>query len=174
MGLKDIQIIPMEGSGKLRDKMKSLMDTPGFKNVASLGIVRDADSKPNSTFQSVCDSLRYVGFSSPTRCLESVGIDPKVAVMLMPGNNAPGMLEDLCLESVRSNQAFPCIERYFNCLRSQGLTVSAEISKAKVHVFLASRKRPDLRLGVAAANGYWPFNSKVFDELKAFIKLVST
>lgn len=174
MNMKHVQIVPMEGKDELRVKMKALVETPGFRGVVSLGVVRDADSDPHGAFQSVCDSLRYVGLSLPARCLESFGTNPRVSIMLMPKNNTPGMLEDLCLESVRTDPAFLCMEQYFECLQSKNLPRPREISKAKIHAFLASREKPDLRLGVAAENGYWPFNNETFQELKGFLRLVST
>jgi hypothetical protein len=93
--------------------------------------------------------------------------------MLMPKNNTPGMLEDLCLESVKTDPAFSCMENYFDCLKSKDLPSPIEISKAKVRVFLASKKRPDLRLGEAAEKEYWPFDCDAFEELKAFLRVVA-
>lgn len=173
MKLKKVQITPMNGKDELRFKIKNIRDIPGFRMVTSLGVIRDSDSNPQDTFKSICDSLKYARLPSPSRCLETVGEHPKVTVMLMPKENTPGMLEDLCLESVRTDPAFSCMEKYFECLESKEIPRPGEMSKAKVHVFLASRPKSDVRLGVAAEKKYWPFDCEVFEELKAFLRVVT-
>jgi hypothetical protein len=103
--------------------------------------------------------------------LTKVGTDPSVTIMILPRRNTQGMLEDLCLEAVKPDPATPCMEGYFRCLTRNGITTS-NIAKAKIHTFLSSRTRPDLRLGEAALEGYWPFPSSVFDDLKQFLRMI--
>jgi hypothetical protein len=43
------------------------------------------------------------------------------------------------------------------------------MSKACVHAWLASKERPDKRLGEAAQAGYWPFEHSAFDALSQFL-----
>ncbi len=43
-------------------------------------------------------------------------------------------------------------------------------SVARIHLFLASRYKPDLRLGEAAKVGYWPFDHPSFGSLIEFLK----
>lgn len=164
--------MPLNGKDNLKVKIRMVVETPGFPRVKSLGIIRDADSDPTQAFRKVRNALRYAQLPTPNVCLIPVGPSPKVIVMLMPKNNAPGMLEDLCLESVCTKATYNCVEQYFTCLRTQGLTLPREISKAKVHVFLASMAEPTLALGLAAQKGYWPFKSPVFDELKRFLTML--
>lgn len=45
-------------------------------------------------------------------------------------------------------------------------------STAMVHTFLASRYKPGLALGVAAQEGYWPFNHHAFDLIKQFLEML--
>lgn len=46
----------------------------------------------------------------------------------------------------------------------------ADISIAKIHLFLASRYKPDLRVGEAAEAGYWPYNHPNFTSLTEFLR----
>jgi hypothetical protein len=47
-----------------------------------------------------------------------------------------------------------------------------DLSKAKVHAFLASRREPDLRLGEAAEKGYWPLDSESFTSIKELLRKI--
>ena len=57
------------------------------------------------------------------------------------------------------------VHEYINCIKKSGHSPN-NIDKAKVHSWLASREKPDLRLGEAAECGYWPFDEKSFDPYK--------
>ena len=47
------------------------------------------------------------------------------------------------------------------------------MSKAKVQVFLGSRKEAGKRLGEAAHAGYWPFGDNAFRPMKDFLQQIS-
>lgn len=93
--------------------------------------------------------------------------------MILPKPNAHGMMEDLCLESVSQDPAMLCVDGYFECLHKHGIPSSANISKARVHTFLASRQEAGLRLGEAAQKGYWPWNNEAFEQVKEFLIKIS-
>lgn len=65
-------------------------------------------------------------------------------------------------------------EGYFELLQDCAKRLPPELpdppSTAKVHAFLASRYKPDLDLGIAAKEGYWPLDHPAFDDVKAFLK----
>lgn len=172
MCLHDIQVMGIGGKTQIRGRIKALINSPGFNNVISLGIIRDADDDPVAAFQSVCEALRNAGLPVPQRTLMPIGNRPKVVVMILPKQNVPGMLEDLCLEAVQSDNAMPCVTQYFECLQAQDLNLPRNISKAKVHAFLASRSKPDLRLGEAAKKKYWPFDDNAFQQVKTFLQQI--
>jgi hypothetical protein len=79
------------------------------------------------------------------------------------------MLEDLCLTAVAGDSALVCVDEYIGCLQRQGVPVPVKLAKSKLQTFLASRNRPDLRLGEAAEKGYFPWNHSAFDEIKRFL-----
>lgn len=172
MQLSDIQVLPIGGKTKLREHLKALSLSPRFTEVVSIGVVRDANNDAANAFQSVHDALKSVNLPSPQRSLMSEGGIPRVTIMILPGGGKCGMLEDLCLEAVSQDSAIPCVENYFNCLGKQGVSLPNNISKAKFHVFLASRPEPDKRLGEAAKAGFWSLRNKAFDEVKTFLNLI--
>ena len=84
------------------------------------------------------------------------------------------MLESICLRAVAADPAYACIEPYFACLDRAGVPRPANMEKAQLQVFLASRHRPGLRIGEAAAAGVWPWQSTVFDALRRFLQEAGT
>ena len=171
LSISDIQILPIGGKTRLADYLEVLTIDPSFISMVNvLAIIRDADNNATSAFQSVCSALNNCRLPVPQKPLESADSNLKVNVMIMPPGSASGELEDLCLQSVSSDPAIPCLDSYFYCLlKLQNFYQPVNISKAKVHAFLASRVEPDKRLGEAALASYWPFNNSVFDSLKNFI-----
>jgi hypothetical protein len=173
LNIDSIQIIPMGGKQPIHDKIAAIKAMRGFSStVTSLGIAIDADNDYRSAFQAVSNCLRRLDFSVPTGPLHCAGTNPKVTVMLLPSSNNNGMLEDLCLRSVQTDSVMPCLDAFFQCAVHSATTPPQNISKAKVHAFLATRTIPDKRLGEAALASYWPFTSSVFDEVKQFISLL--
>jgi hypothetical protein len=111
----EAQVIPVGGKTQLRYGLKALVQSPRFYTVARLGVSRDADSAPRAAFQSVCDALRTLGLPFPADPLHVVEGCPQVGVLILPGPDTPGTLEDLCLEAVAQDPAMDCVERYFQC-----------------------------------------------------------
>jgi len=173
IGLQNIQIMPIGGKNKLRKNLKALISAPKFYEVSSLGIVRDADANPEAAFQSVCDALRFVNLPVPERPSNPVGNQPRVAVLILPSFNSPGMLEDLCLQALAQDPAMSCVEQYFQCLQQNGLSLPNNMPKARIQTFLASRPEAGKRLGEAAEAGYLPWDAEAFNMLKDFIQLIS-
>ena len=169
--ITDVEIRPIGGKHVLRRELRLLTSPlPGFENVRSLGIVRDADTDPAAAFRSICQALNEVGLAVPERCLEPSGSRPRVAAMVLPSEGVPGSLETLCVEAVRDDKAMPCVEGYFDCLKKQGFPESCDDPKARTRVFIASRGMDARLLGEAAEAGVWPWGSPAFDEAKGFLK----
>ncbi|MCS7137246.1 MAG: DUF3226 domain-containing protein [Deltaproteobacteria bacterium] len=173
LGLQNVQILPIGGKKKLRRNLKALVSSPNFFKVVSLGIIIDANLDPKGAFQSVRDALRSVNLPAPDHPIIPAGKKPRVAVLILPEENKPGMLEDLCLRAIEQDPAMVCVKQYFQCLKQQGLSPPDNISKAKVQVFLASRRRAGLRLGEAAQAGYWPWDAKAFEQVKNFLDQIA-
>ena len=172
LNLTDIQVMGIGGKTQIKGNLKALVKSPNFTNVTSLGIVRDANDDPSAAFQSVCEALKDAELPVPHQPLIPAGSCPKVVIMIVPGPDRPGTLEDVCLEAVREDDAILCVEKYFQCLCNVGLNLPRHLSKAKVQVFLASRPETVTRLGIAAKKGYWPFDNNAFAEIKNFLQRI--
>ncbi len=66
-------------------------------------------------------------------------------------------------------------EEHFLLLQNQVIETfvpDASTSSAKVHAFLASRYKPDRRLGTAAKAGYWPLHDDAFQQFRDFLQML--
>lgn len=170
--LGNVQVLSIGGKTKLKNNLRALVRAPGFLKVRSIGIVRDANGDHKAAFQSVCGALKNADLLAPNGPLTSIGENPKITVFILPGLNLPGMLEDLCLMAVGDDCAMPCIDDFIDCLSDKNCDTPSNLSKAKLQIFLASRKKPGLRLGEAAQAGHWPWENKAFDQVKQFLAQV--
>jgi hypothetical protein len=171
-----IQVLPIGGKTKIRSSMELLAISPNFPIINSIGIVRDADSDPNAAFQSVKNALRLANnnleadvFPIPDVPLVTVGNELRLSVMILPKIDKPGMLEDICLEAVKNDCAIECIDEFFGCIAGRNCLMPENASKARIQIFLASRKEPGKRLGEAAKAGYFSWESEAFNRLKDFL-----
>jgi hypothetical protein len=168
--LDEIEIRNFGGVDDLAEYLRTLTATPGFSDVTSLGIIQDAELSLDTTFQSVCNSLRKAGFSEPQQLAVPVIGKPNVSVFILPDCSNPGMLETLCLQAVSSDPVMSCIDQYLQCVQDLAGTEPSNPSKAYLHTFLASRPEPGLLLGQAAHRNYLPWDSLAFNDVKQFIQ----
>ena len=171
--LDNIQIIPMGGRDNFRTpNFRSVINTPGFREVVALGIVRDADDGAGSVFTNTCTALRECGLPEPTRTMEITNTTLKVGILIIPPNTEKGEIEDLCLSSLKEYSEIECIDSYFKCLKEKLLPEKfpRDLSKARVQAFLASREESVPRLGIAAQKGYFPLNHNIFEGINGFLR----
>jgi hypothetical protein len=168
--IEDIQVAGVGGKGQFRGQLQAIIKDDDFSKVISLGVIRDADNNPEDAFKSVRDSLRAVGLTPPQRPILSTKGRPKVTVMIVPSLNRKGALEDLCLDALVDDPALKCVNQYFECLDNQNIEPPRELSKAKIRVFLSSRRDPTLPLGISAQKGYWHLDHKAFEKVKMFLQ----
>ena len=116
---QDIDVRSYSGKDNLRPFLKGLPAFPGFVNVVSLGITRDADDYADRTFGSICDSLSDAGLPVPDAPLVLASGQPQVIVMVIPPGENAGMLEDLCLAAFQDDPAMPCVNQYFDCVENK-------------------------------------------------------
>jgi len=171
LGLKHLQTMGLQGKDPLTEKIKAAKATTGFGNVTSLAIIRDADDNAEAAFQSVCTALKGADLPVPAATSRAAGASPTVRVYIVPSHDKPGMLEDLCLEALKDDRALICVDEYFKCLQSKGLSHPKSMSKARIRAFLSSRPDPELRLGEAAGK-YIPWDSSAFTQITQFVKAV--
>lgn len=187
--LPAIDVQPLGGKTSLRDRLTALLQDPRLLDfydngeAIAIGIVRDADDNPDGALQSVTDALKHSGLPVPqseagtavgdVRTPQGLSLEAvRVSVFIMPGGGRTGSLEDLCIETVRCEPAYECVEGLFECLQARGLAgpPAHRMGKARAHAFLATRAEPDKHVGLGAREGYWPFGHEAFAPLKAFLR----
>ena len=167
--VENIQVEAYEGKNKLPDYLAALVLRPGFGDLNSLGVTRDADNNAQSGFDSVRDALRRIGLAAPSTHVAIEQGKPQVGIFILPDGQSLGMLEDLCLASLASHPSMQCLDDYFNCIQRQTGRLPNNLSKARIHAWLSSQERPDLPLGLAAEKGYIDWSNAAFDPIKKFL-----
>ncbi len=84
LSLDDVQIQNFGGVDELRDFLPAFMNMSGFREVLSLGIVRDAEMSAEGAFQSVQSSLRNAGLPVPNQAEKRTVSSPAVTVLILP------------------------------------------------------------------------------------------
>jgi len=166
----DIQVEEYAGKNNLSVFLESLQKRPDFaqQKVSAIAILRDANGDSTASFASVRDALQRNGFSQPNGDATFSDSALRVGIFIV-GINGRGMIEDVCLKSVSDQPEFSCVDDYFNCITKKS-SRSNFSAKAKVRVWMASHVDYDLRVGKAADEGYWPWESLAFDSLKNFLR----
>ena len=176
IGRNDIQFRPYNGKGNLRDFLEAFAIDPGFAVVRSLAVVADADGDRRSAAARIRGALRNAGLAAPPEPLRmsADGTPPRTGWLIIPHDSPGRMLEDVCLESVKGDPAMACVDEFLQCVTRSfpDFPKENEEPKARIHAFLSSRERPDLRLGEAAQAGVWDFDAPSFAPLKHLLRLL--
>ena len=167
--LSDIEIRDFGGINELQSYLQGFVRTPTFRNVARIGIVRDAEKRADSAFQSVRGALRKAGLGVPNRPGEPSSAYPSISVMILPDGKTPGNLESLLWGSISTDPEAPCIRDFLECLGTiDGVTIT-RVDKARVNAYLSGKPHPSVSVGVAARKGYWNSEHGAFSEVRGFL-----
>jgi hypothetical protein len=169
LGINDVSVEDYGGKNKLAAYLDTLRVRPGFADLQSLGVTRDADTNAMDAFTSVSNCLSQREFVSPASSGNVEPGTPRVGIMIMPDGQTPGMLEDLCLAALQADPSMRCIEEYFECVITTKGKSPDQIAKARVHAWLAAQDPPDMRLGIAVKKGLIGWDKSSFDQLKTFL-----
>jgi len=168
--LDDIQVEKIGGKDYLPLYLKELPRRPGVERLVALAVIRDADNDCTDAFAKCCGALNANGFVVPPAPGQiHVGL-PQVGVFIMPDNQRSGMLEDLCLDSVATDLALPCVDEFFRCVANAAGRQPGNLAKARVQAWLSSQKETDSRIGVGAQKKYWPWDATAFQPLISFLR----
>lgn len=165
-----VQIEDVGGKNKINARLAALKNVSGFSDVLRMAVIRDADVDAAPAFDSVRNALKINGLPYPTR---SGGFNtknrPHVGVYIMPDNQDPGMLEDLCLATVVEDPTFVCINGFLECVEDQTDSQPINPAKSRVATFLAAQPDPPPSLGVAAEQGVWQLDHRALKPLIRFL-----
>jgi hypothetical protein len=172
--INGIQVMDIGGKDKFKNTFPNLRNSDQFDKVHTIGFIRDAEEKDaTSAFQSICSTLKNNQLPVPKTINTIINkSNIKIGIFIMPNNNDAGMLEDLCIESVKTYPIFACVDQYIECCLSKNLPENNKKfnrSKAKIQTYLASKTPIANSLGIAAQKQYWNFEQKCFSELINFL-----
>ena len=175
LSVSDVQVVSCGGYDNLSNFLRILRVLPDFARLQSLAVVVDADQDAEGRRRGVSDRLASAGLPRPVRPLEPISEAGLTVTYLVVPHDAEGtMMEDVCLNSVSDDPAMGCVDQYFDCVSRADTPGPRQMwmSKARSHAFLASRDRPDLRLGEAAERGVWRFDSEEFRPLIDLLRML--
>jgi len=164
------QVAAIGGKTRLKSNLSGLVKQPGSDQLEAIAILRDADDDARAAFDSVRNVVAASGLVPPLRHGEFSTSTPRVGIFILPDGARPGMLEDLCIDSVRTKPGFPCVQYFLECVRREGL-VPKNRTKAEAHAWLAAQEPTGRRVGEAAgATGGWDLSHPAFEPLISFLR----
>ena len=190
LGLEDRVYIRVFGRrSKLPKSLRMLVESPGFwENARSLGIVMDAEEAPELSYKSVCGALQSAKLSASREELVPVPGPPEVDILILPGDDRPGSIETVCLDSVEETHIISCVNGFSECVEKEWTQemarqhgqdedsekrkpTAAKLHKMRAHAFLSTiYEKPEIRLGEAAGKGCgWNLDHHAFDKLRDFL-----
>ena len=168
---QDIQIVVVGSKTKFRSSLIAIkVDAQSRPTLRSIGIIRDADDNPKGSFDSICGSLRSVGYEPPAAHAKFSDATPSIGVFIVPDGSQSGAIETLCRRSVAGEAAAKCVDDYMECLTTNNALQSKTPDKTFAHAYLAAKEDPVARVGEGALQGVWDFQSPAFNALSQFVR----
>lgn len=172
----DLQVIDIGGNQNFGASLKLITKSPYFDEVTAIGFIRDAEQNPaGSSYTSTCSSIKKYISNFPIPKIGQIKTENGLTcgVFIMPDNKSSGMLENLCLEAVKTNPVYGEAEVYVD----KAATLMADSDrkkynkpKAMVQTYLAGQPVLVNTLANAAKKGLWDFTNPVFNNIMNFIK----
>lgn len=151
-------IVRCGGWTSIGDQLLNILsDTEYFRNVKHIGIVRDADRNPDA-FSSVQSALNYANrevskqktdteelkpilqYLVPTKHLVMTTESPYISVLILPGADTQGTLENYVIKALKCDRLWACVRDYFNCLPTVGLHIDeGRRAKSEIGVFISGK-----------------------------------
>ncbi|MBN1697661.1 MAG: hypothetical protein JW881_09120 [Spirochaetales bacterium] len=137
-----IQIEDYKGKANLKNYLESLKKRTGHETITSIGIEQDADNDPDAAYDSICHALKSASYPGPDQEKKNRN-EIKVTILIIPDRDKKGMLEDICLSSIKDDPHMSCVEAYMNCIREKTDNfhdLHINQAKTKIRSFLISRE----------------------------------
>ena len=170
---KEVQIDSYLGKDKLPATLRALTKRPGYSNLKTLMIIRDADQqKAIEVFKSLQDALKESSLSVPSSMATIMDGSPSVGIFILPDCEKEGELEDLCLSSIEDDDKMNCIDQFIDCLIKKGIALKKE-AKTRMQAWLFTQDNPEILLGEAAIDKKFDFNHEVFHKLTVTLQAMT-
>jgi hypothetical protein len=177
LGLSGIQVIDCEGTGNFKTKLQLYVQSDAFKTVKTVGFIRDADSNAENAFASLrkiikeTSDIRYLPVpKKPSEIISDKGL--KLGVFIMPNNSGAGMLESLCIETIKNEPVYECVDKFINCftrLFTEEEKEKFREHKSRIQSYLATRIPIAKSIADGAQKKYWNFDHEGFSEINKFV-----
>ena len=165
----DVQIQNFGGVNELSGFLGAFVKMPDFQSVQSIGIVRDAEKSEHGAFQSIQSSLKKANLPVPDTVGTPSAGDPAVAVLVLPGDGNPGMLESVLCRAFNNQEVNRCIADFFECVEALSDEPIRNRDKARAFVYLTTTPNVHHSVGVAAKAGVWDLDHRAFDRVRDFL-----
>lgn len=176
LDINTVQTINVAGRKNIKTTIETLSVITNFDKVTNVGFVFDAEkNEAKSTFQSLEANLKKIFPAEyiPKKSGDVIKAKISCGIFIMPDNKRSGMLEDLCLDSVRHTSLFPIADSYVQdakMLQSEADKEKYNIHKALLQTYLAGLPKICNTIRVAVAKNVFDFENTVFSEIKKFLK----
>ena len=168
-----IQVANFGGNPELRKSLELLRVTPGFADLRSLLIIRDAEKDIQSALDQVRFALKDYHFAMPKTQGEWAEGTPRTCFLLFPylGRKLEaGTLEDLCLSILAENEAdnvMGRIDTFLDLLRQDGLRMFSHLHKTRLHTYFSiTNKFVTKNVGLAAKEHAFNWSHPDLDPLR--------
>ncbi len=175
-GLKGVFIQEFKGKNKILNRilLGDFLNEKLRAEKASIGIIVDADTNPQSTARSVQDHLKIVtGREVSEGQWQELEGEARLGFFIAPEPNLPGEVETLAWNALPADQQHVAMKQlvidYLQKMADLGWTAHSP-DKARIGAYLAAAYDEDPRLGPGAREGKFNFDSPGFDRLRAFFK----
>ena len=173
--IEGIQVEDFGGITELAKFLKVLSLVDGYEKVQTIIIARDAETDYKSAITSVYASMRQVNLAVPEKIFEFTQGSPKTAIMIFPGfdnegNIENGALEHLCLKTINDG-LLAKTENYLVEIENNHHTLTHK-HKSKLYAYLSAKNEyVGAKLGEAARFGAWNWDSEAMAPYKKVLEL---
>ena len=173
VAFNNFQALDFGGITELKEYLRLLLLRPGFADVRSITVIRDAEDNAEGAVQSILNSFSSCCLprpSGPGQPAESDVDNLKTGFVLFPNcsaNPAAGTLEDLCLAILADKNAPEVLETVDSTLSSYTFK---RRHKNRLHTYLSlTDKYVSLKIGEAAKAEAFAFSGPALEALKDFL-----
>lgn len=175
----DIQVVDIEGKENFGSSLGLLTKFPDFSDVRTIGFIRDAEQDlAQSSYTSTCSAVQKYIKDFPIPDIGKIRSENSFScgIFIMPDNKTSGMLETLCINSVKAQPVYEKVESYVGnakSLFSEEDRRKYNEPKAMIQTYLAGQPKIVNTLANAAKRNMWDFKNPVFKDIVNFVKILA-
>ena len=172
--INDVQVMNFGGIDELDNFMNVLTQLDGFDDVESLVVARDAETNYQNALDNVKNSFTRNNLFAPDNAFEFNDATPKTAIMIFPGYNNDGQLENGCLENLClktiDDPVLESAKQYLQNISERHEQLSHE-NKSLIHSYLSVKNKfVGSKIGEAARFGAWNWSANVLEPFKRILE----